>query len=163
WILIRILRGGEPAAVAVGTAPAGAAAATGAAPREAAAPVVGAVGGAAAGGATAGRQRLWLLFGAVAGLGLLTKHSMAFFGVAVVAALLLTRERRAFRSRWFWLGGAIAVALFLPNLLWMAQHHFPHFEMLANIKRNGRDVQLAPLAFLAQQVLVFNPLALPLW
>jgi len=109
------------------------------------------------------RPRLWPLFGAVAGLGLLDKHSMAFFVTAILAALLLTPERRAFRSRWFWLGGLIAFAVFLPNLIWVVQHHFPHFEVLANIKRDGRDVHLGPLQFLAQQVLLFNPLALPLW
>ena len=110
-----------------------------------------------------GWDKGWLVFGALAGLGMLNKHSMAFFGVAMVVALLLTPERRALRSRWIWMGGAIAVLLFLPNLAWMAGNGFPHFEMLANIEANGRDVQLNPLAFLAQQVLMFNPLALPLW
>ncbi|HEV3459618.1 MAG TPA: glycosyltransferase family 39 protein [Thermoanaerobaculia bacterium] len=109
------------------------------------------------------RPRLWLLFGAVAGLGMLNKHSMAFFGVAMVAALLLTPERRAFRSPWLWLGGLVAGAIFLPNLVWIVQHHFPHFEMLANVKRDGRDVQLNPLQFMAQQVLMLNPTTLPLW
>jgi hypothetical protein len=109
------------------------------------------------------RPRLWLLFGGVAGLGMLNKHSMAFFAVAVVGGLLLTAERRAFRSRWLWLGGLAAAAIFLPNLIWIVQHHFPHFEMLANVKRNGRDVQLAPPRFMAQQLLLLNPLALPLW
>ncbi|HVR10588.1 MAG TPA: glycosyltransferase family 39 protein [Thermoanaerobaculia bacterium] len=116
-----------------------------------------------AGGQGAPRPRLWLLFGAVAGLGMLNKHSMAFFAVAVVAALLLTAERRAFRSPWLWLGGIVAGILFLPNLAWIVQHHFPHFEMLANVKRDGRDVQLDPLQFMAQQVLMLNPVALPLW
>lgn len=110
-----------------------------------------------------GWDRGWLAFGALAGIGLLNKHSMAFFGVAAVVALLLTPERRAFRSRWIWIGGAIAFLLFLPNLIWMIRNGFPHFEMLANIKANGRDVQLNPLAFLAQQVLFLNPLSLPLW
>ena len=109
------------------------------------------------------RPQLWLLFGAVAGLGMLDKHSMAFFGVAVVAALLLTPERRALRSPWLWLGGLLAGAIFLPNLVWIVQHHFPHFEMLANVKREGRDVSLNPLQFMVQQVLLMNPLTLPLW
>jgi hypothetical protein len=109
------------------------------------------------------RPQLWLLFGAVAGLGMLDKHSMAFFGVAVVAALLLTPERRALRSPWLWLGGLLAGAIFLPNLVWIVQHHFPHFEMLANVKREGRDVSLSPLQFMVQQVLLMNPLTLPLW
>ena len=105
----------------------------------------------------------WLYFGALAGIGMLNKHSMAFFGVAMVVGLVLTPERRAFRSRWLWIGGALAVLIYLPNLIWDVQHHFPHFEMLANIKADGRDVQLNPLAFMAQQVLFLNPLALPLW
>jgi hypothetical protein len=105
----------------------------------------------------------WLLFGAVAGVGMLNKHSMAFFGVAVLAGLALTPARRAFRSRWLWLGGLAALLIYLPNLVWDVQHHFPHFEMLANIKASGRDVHLNPLQFMAEQVLMFNPLALPLW
>jgi hypothetical protein len=110
-----------------------------------------------------GDERLWLLFGAIAGLGLLNKHSLAFFGVAVILALLLTGERHAFRSPWLWLGGLAALLLALPNLIWIVQHHFPHFEMLANIRRYGRDVQLNPLQFMAQQVLLLNPVALALW
>lgn len=110
-----------------------------------------------------GWDKGWLAFGVLAGIGLLNKHSMAFFGVAVAVALLLTPERRALRSRWIWIGGAIAFLIFLPNLIWMIRHDFPHFEMLANIKANGRDVQLNPLAFLAQQILFLNPLSLPLW
>jgi hypothetical protein len=105
----------------------------------------------------------WLWFGAVCGLGMLNKHSMAFFGVALVVGLLLTPERRALRSRWLWLGGILAAVFFLPNLLWDVRHGFPHFEMLRNIKANGRDVQLNPLQFMTQQALLFNPLALPLW
>jgi hypothetical protein len=110
-----------------------------------------------------GRPRLWLAFGAVAGLGMLNKHSMAFFLVALGAALLATGERRQLRSRWFWLGALLAGALFLPNLVWEIRHHFPHLEQLANIKHDGRDTRFSPLAFLAQQVLMFNPVALPLW
>jgi hypothetical protein len=109
------------------------------------------------------RPQLWLLFGAVAGFGMLNKHSVAFFGVAVAAAVLLTRERRALRSPWLWLGAVLSGLIFLPNLVWVVQHHFPHFEMLANVKREGRDVSLGPLPFLAQQVLLMNPLTLPLW
>ncbi len=108
-------------------------------------------------------ERLWLLFGVVAGLGLLNKESMLFFAVPLAAALLLTRERRALASRWLWLGAGAAGLLVLPYAVWVVAHHFPHLEQLANIKRDGRDTQLGPLRFMAEQVLVLNPLALPLW
>lgn len=110
-----------------------------------------------------GWEKGWLLFGALCGLGMMNKHSMAFFGVAIVAGLLLTPARRAFRSRWLWLGGLLAVLIYLPNLIWDVQHHFPHFELLANVKADGRDTQLNPLQFMLAQAVVFNPLALPLW
>lgn len=107
--------------------------------------------------------RLWLAFGALAGLGLNTKHSMAFFGVGIVIGLLATPARHIFRERWIWLGGLVALALVLPNLIWMISHGFPHLEMLANIAENGRNVSLNPIEFMAQQILMFNPLAFPLW
>ncbi len=110
-----------------------------------------------------GWERGWLWFGVVCGIGLLNKQSMAFFGVAMLAGLLLTRERRALASRWLWLGGLAALAIALPSLAWDFLHGFPHLEMLRNIKASGRDVHLGPLQFLAQQALLLDPLALPLW
>jgi len=109
------------------------------------------------------QSRLWLLLGVICGLGMLNKHSMAFFGIALVAGLLLTPARRALRSPWLWLGGVAAILIYMPNLVWDVRHHFPHFEMLANIKANGRDVALNPLQFMVQQIIFFNPLAFPLW
>lgn len=105
----------------------------------------------------------WLLFGALCGLGMLNKHTMAFFGIAMVAGLLLTPARKAFRSPWFWLGGVVAMLIYLPNLIWDVQHHFPHFEMLANVKADGRDPSLNPLQFMIQDAVAFNLVALPLW
>ena len=107
--------------------------------------------------------RLWIVVGLIAGLGLLNKLSTAFFVAGLVAGLLMTPARRAFAARWIWLGGATALIIFLPNLLWMVQHDFPLFELLANIRADGRDVSLSPLEFLGEQVLVMHPLTAPLW
>jgi 4-amino-4-deoxy-L-arabinose transferase-like glycosyltransferase len=90
-----------------------------------------------------GDTRLWLWFGVLAGVGLENKDTMLLFGFALVAGLLMTPERRLTGSRWFLIGGMVTFLIFLPNLVWMIQHHFPHLEMLANIKRNGRNVALA--------------------
>jgi len=53
--------------------------------------------------------------------------------------------------------------LFLPNLVWNIQHHFPFVELQENIRRNGRDTPLSFLAFFGQEILAMNPLNLPLW
>ncbi len=110
-----------------------------------------------------GDAKLWLWFGVVAGVGLENKHSMLIFGFGLVAGLILTRERRWLRSPWFWAGGAIAFLIFLPNLLWNIQNHFPFLELQANIRRSGRDVRLSLLAFFGQEILAMLPLSLPIW
>jgi 4-amino-4-deoxy-L-arabinose transferase-like glycosyltransferase len=110
-----------------------------------------------------GNGKLWLWFGALAGLGLENKHSMLIFGFGVALGLVLTRERRWFGSPWLWAGAGIAFLLFLPNLWWNIQHHFPFLELQANIRRSGRDVALPPFKFLAQETLAMLPLSAPVW
>jgi hypothetical protein len=110
-----------------------------------------------------GDQRLWLWFGVLAGVGLENKHSMLTFGFALVAGVLLTPERKAFRAPWIWLAGLVAFLIFLPNLWWNIQHHFPFLELQANIRRSGRNVPLSPLAFFGQQITSMLPLSLPIW
>ena len=109
-----------------------------------------------------GNQRLWLWFGVVAGLALENKYGIVFFATGVVAGLLLTHHRTMFLKPWIWLGGLIALLIFLPNLIWNIQHHFPFLELLANIRRNGRNVPLTHLQFLGQLVLHMLPTSAPL-
>ncbi len=110
-----------------------------------------------------GNTRLWLWFGVLSGIGLLNKDTMLMFGFAVVGGLILTAERRLMWNRWFIIAGVIAFLIFLPNLVWMIRHDFPLFELLANIRRNGRDVQLNPLQFVGMQVALMHPATLPIW
>lgn len=110
-----------------------------------------------------GNTRLWLAFGLLAGLGLLNKHTTAMFGLGVVAGMLLTPARKLLWNRWCLLGGAVASVIFLPNLLWLIQHDFPMVELLANIRESQRNVSLTPLEFVLQQVVLLNPVTLPLW
>src|SRR5271163_3659528 len=110
-----------------------------------------------------GDSRLWLWFGVLAGLGLENKHSTLSFGFAVTVALLLTHDRREFTKKWIWIAGAIAVVIFLPNLIWQIRHHFPTIEDLANVRREGKNVILGPLAFVKEQILSLGPILLPVW
>ena len=93
-----------------------------------------------------GNEKLWLWFGLLAGLGLENKHSMLIFGFALVAGLALTPQRKHLLSRWLVLGGLLAFLLFLPNLLWNFQNHFPFLELQENIRRDGRNVSLSALS-----------------
>jgi len=106
--------------------------------------------------------RLWLVFGAVAGVGLENKHTMLVFGFAIVAGLLLSGQLQMFRSRWIWIGGAIALAIFLPNLLWEARHDWPQIEVVRNAQLY-KNIPISPLRFLGEQIVFLHPLALPVW
>lgn len=110
-----------------------------------------------------GDSRLWVWFGVLSGLGLENKHSTLFFGFAVAIALLLTEHRREFLKPWIWIAGLIAVALFMPNLIWQVRHHFPTLEDLENVRREGKNVVLPPLAFIKEQILDMHPILFPLW
>ena len=110
-----------------------------------------------------GSSTLWLWFGVLMGVGLENKHSTAFFGAGVFIALLLTPERRHFAAKWIWLGGLIAFAIALPNILWQARHHWPTYELLTNIAHSNKNVALSPVQFVAQQIVFMNPGTLPLW
>ena len=110
-----------------------------------------------------GNSRLWLWFGALAGLGLENKYTMLAFGFAAAVALLLTPQRRELARPWLWLGGLLALALFLPTLLWQASRGFPLVVDMENIRRIGKNVVLAPAGFVGAQIALLGPLAAPVW
>ncbi len=110
-----------------------------------------------------GDHRLWIWIGVLAGVGLENKYSMLIFGAGLVLGMVLTPQRRFFLNPWPWIGGVVAFLIFLPNLLWNFEHHFPFLELHANIQREGRDVTLSPLAFFAEEALTLLPLTLPIW
>jgi Dolichyl-phosphate-mannose-protein mannosyltransferase len=107
--------------------------------------------------------RLWLLFGAIAGLALENKYSIAVFAFALLVGLLLTQQRKLLFTPWLLAGGAVAALIFLPNFWWNVQHHWPFLELMRNIRESGRDVVLSPAAFVGQQILIMTPLSLPFW
>jgi hypothetical protein len=107
--------------------------------------------------------KYWLGFGALAGLGAMNKHTMFAFIFAMLVGIVLTKERRALATRWFWIGAAVGFLIFLPNLIWQFQHDFASYETIMNVKATGKNVSLSPLEFVWQQILVLNPLTSIIW
>jgi hypothetical protein len=107
--------------------------------------------------------RRWVAIGAAIGMGMMTKYTMAFLVAGVVAGVLLTPVRRHLRSPWLWYGVAVALLVWLPNLLWQIQHHFVSLEFLKSI--HARDVAWGRTNgfLLAQLWNGTNPVTLPLW
>lgn len=109
-----------------------------------------------------GSERLWILFGVIAGIGMLNKHSMLFFGSGILVGVLLTPARQMFRRPWIWCGGAIAIAIFLPNILWEARHAWPTIQLLQTVAV-AKNTRISAWDFLWQQTLLTNPIAAPIW
>ncbi len=64
-----------------------------------------------------GDERLWLVVGLVCGIGLFDTDLVAFLMFAIVAALAVVGPRRHFKSGWLYAGGAIALAMWIPDLI----------------------------------------------
>jgi hypothetical protein len=112
--------------------------------------------------AKGGSHVLWVLFGMVAGVGLENKHTMLVFGFAVVAGLLITDQRRLLFSKWVWIGGAVALALFLPNLIWEGRHGWPQIQ-LVRAGQEYKNYPVGPFRFFLEQILFLQPIQFPVW
>ena len=113
--------------------------------------------------ANSGDPRWWLGVGLVVGLGMMTRYTMAFWVVGVVAAVLASPLRRQLRSPWLWAGVAVSLLLFLPNAWWQWQHDFIYVDFARHL--HERDVRIGRTdGFLIGQLMVgASPLTLPLW
>lgn len=107
--------------------------------------------------------RLWLAAGAVAGLALQNKTTPVFLLAALVAGILMVGPRAALRSRWPWLGGLLALALWAPNLAWQAANGFPQLALSRAIAAGGSGSSEPWYVFLPFQLLLISPLLVPVW
>jgi len=107
--------------------------------------------------------RCWLGIGAAIGFGMLTKYTMVFWVAGLVVAVLVTSARKYLRSKWLYFGAALALLIFLPNLIWQIQHDFISLDYLAAI--HARDIEWGRgEGFLIKQLYeVTNTFSLPLW
>src|SRR5580692_2896124 len=109
------------------------------------------------------QPKLLLASGVLLGLGLENKHSTAFFLVSLAIGLLLSPSRGLLLSKWLWLGALLALLIFLPNLIWQYTHHFPTLEALGNARKTHKNIELPPLPFLRQQVMMLLPVSAAVW
>jgi len=109
------------------------------------------------------KPQLLVCCGVLLGLGLENKHSTVFFFGALVLGLLISPQRRIFLSKWFWIAAAVALLIAMPNVIWQVQHHFPTLEDLRNVRATHKNVELAPLPFLGQQIMMLSPTSIVVW
>ena len=107
-------------------------------------------------------EKLWIWFGVIAGLGLMNKISVGYFGAGLVIAMLFTKERKWFKNKYFWLGGLTALVIFSPYIIWNFQNDFATLEFIRNAAKY-KNAQIGFLGFLKEQILQMNPLNAVIW
>jgi uncharacterized membrane protein len=107
--------------------------------------------------------RYWLGFGALAGIGLETKYSIALLVAGMLIGLALTQQRKRLADWRLWIGLLVCGAIALPNFLWQLWRGFPFLEHLHHVAASNRDVVRKPVDFLLDQMLIMEPLTAPLW
>jgi 4-amino-4-deoxy-L-arabinose transferase-like glycosyltransferase len=104
-------------------------------------------------------RRLWLLFGLVIGLGLLTKLTILGYGTAVLIGLLLMSAGRAeLRTRAPYVAAVLAAAFLIPYIAWQLGHDWATLTFWHNYGHKED-----PAIFLIQVFLLMLPTAMPLW
>ncbi|HEY0299851.1 MAG TPA: glycosyltransferase family 39 protein [Rhizomicrobium sp.] len=105
-----------------------------------------------------GKGAWWLGVGAAAGLGLLSKYTGLFLGAGTAVWLLLSPKARAWLlTPWPYLGGALALLIFLPNLLWNASHDWTTFAFQFGRIAGGHFTLRFLFEFLGAQIVLASP------
>ncbi len=110
-----------------------------------------------------GDPRWWLAIGVAFGLGLMTRYTIAIAAAGLFVGIIATPMRRYLATPWPWLGAGVAFLLFLPNLIWQAQHDFIYLDFVQQI--HARDIRWHRTAgfWIEQFYANAGPLLLPLW
>lgn len=106
-------------------------------------------------------SRAFLWAGLIAGIALEAKYGIVFWLFGIALGLALFGDRNVWRSRDFWIGGAIALLLVLPNAIWQLAHGLPFLELVRN--DNAGNLTGSPLHFVLDQLFLLNVLLAPLW
>ncbi len=106
-------------------------------------------------------QRLWLLAGAVLGIGLLNKLLVGVLAAAIIGSLLVVGPRALLRSRWAAAGAALALLGALPYLGWQLAHGLPQAAVAHSQAQGGEEGGRG--GFIPFQLALVGPLLVPLW
>jgi 4-amino-4-deoxy-L-arabinose transferase-like glycosyltransferase len=107
-----------------------------------------------------GNARWWLAVGAAIGFGMLSKYSMPFLVAGIALGVLVGDLRTHLRSKYLWLGAALALFIFLPNFIWEWHHDFISLDFLNHI--HARDIRIGRTRTFLPDQLEITSVALPL-
>jgi 4-amino-4-deoxy-L-arabinose transferase-like glycosyltransferase len=118
--------------------------------------------------------RYWIGAGAAFAFGMYGKYSMLLLGFALLAGLVLTKERRLLLTWWFPGALALVAVVLAPNLLWQSAHGWPFVQVVqgdfehrhafqTGLQLEYKNVLQNAVAFVTEQLVYTNPLSVPVW
>jgi hypothetical protein len=110
-----------------------------------------------------GNKRLWLAVGLLAGGGLLDDDLVAFLMAALIGGIAISGPRRTFRSPWLWAGGAIAVGMWAPYLVWQARHGWPELTVSRGIANGASGSSTPRWLLVPEQFVIVSVFLAPVW
>ena len=105
--------------------------------------------------------RWWIAIGGAIGIGMMTRYSIPFLIAGLGAGLLFSDARKLLATKWIWYGAAVALLIFLPNLIWQVKHDFVTLDFLRNI--HARDIRIGRAEGFFTDQIKLTLLRLPLW
>src|SRR3569623_325743 len=94
--------------------------------------------------------RGWIVLGRACGLGLLTKFSLLFFGAALVAAILISPQRRVILTPWPWLAAVIAFVIGSPSIVGQVVLGYPVVAQMKTLQHSQLE-HVSAWSFVAGQ------------
>jgi len=108
--------------------------------------------------AQTGNGAWWIAAGVATGFALLSKYTGLFLGLGMLFWLLaVPSQRRWFGSAWPYLGGVVALLMFVPVILWNANHDWVSFRLQFGRMGSGGLTLRYLGEFLAGQIGLASP------
>jgi len=102
-------------------------------------------------------ENKWLYyFGISVGFGMMSKYSVAFYTLSLLAGLLMTGQRKIFLNKHFYFASFMALLIFLPNLFWQYNHRFPVIHHMGELQNEQLKYNSA-VGFIISQLLMNFP------
>ena len=106
---------------------------------------------------------LWLMAGAVLGIGLMNKPLPAFLAAGLLAGIAVAGPPRLLRTPKVWLGAGIALLVWSPWIVWQADHGWPQIDVSRSLAARNSASSEPWWAMVPFQALLASPPLAPVW